>query len=118
MKILVVIPTFYPKIKMGGPIISLYNQLHDLSQRVYVEVITNQSLNDKEIEKQKTNKYINYDIRNYNLFYFFYNLISYKKFDVFYINSIFSLHSISFILIGTIFKKIIISPKDRLIVRL
>ena len=37
LKLLVVIPTFYPEIKYGGPIIALYNQLYHLSKEIYLK---------------------------------------------------------------------------------
>lgn len=112
MRLLIVIPTFYPKLDKGGPIISLYNQLNDLSEKVYLEVITRQKLDKYEKFLIKSNIKINYEILNNNLINFIKNYLNVRKFDVLYINSIFSLHTISYILIGILFKKkIIISPR-------
>lgn len=112
MKIIVVIPTYYPKLDKGGPIISLYNQLNDLSKNHYLEVLTSQKINSSQIKIQKKNRYINYNIINYrflNIFRYFFKI---KNFDLVYINSIFSIHSLKFIFLANIYKKkILISPR-------
>lgn len=112
MKLLVVIPTFYPKLEKGGPIISLYNQLSDLSKKIYIEVATFQNLTTKDISIQKSNLNINYKIFNinkYQLLKFFFDI---KKFDVIFVNSIFSFHCLKFIFLSIIHKKnLIISPR-------
>lgn len=112
MKILVTIPTYYPKIDKGGPIISLYNQLNDLSKNHYLEVLTSQKISNQQKEIQKKNKYINYNIINYSFFFIFRFFFKIRNFDLIYINSIFSLHSLKFIFLANIYKKkIFISPR-------
>lgn len=109
MKFLVVIPTYYPKLDKGGPIIALYNQLFYLSKKYYLEIVTSQNLSKLEKLILKTNINLNYSVNNSNIFQFFFKI---KKFDIVYINSIFSFHSIKFIFLSRVYnKKVFISPR-------
>ena len=56
--LLVIIPTFYPHLEDGGPIISLYNQLYDLHKKINISVYT--KTNTKKYIKNNKNNFINY----------------------------------------------------------
>ena len=109
MRFLIVIPTYYPKLNKGGPIIALYNQLFYLSKKYYLEIVTSQNLSKLEKLIERKNLNLNYNINNSNIFQFFFKI---KKFDIIYINSIFSFHSIKFIFLSRVYnKKVFISPR-------
>ena len=109
--LLIIIPTFYPHLEDGGPIISLYNQLYYLHKEINISVYT--KTNTKKFLQSKKNNFINYEVytkKNFFSLFFLIQLI--KKNDIVHIHSIFSLFTI-FSLIFSLLnrKKIILSPR-------
>ena len=109
--LLVIIPTFYPHLEDGGPIISLYNQLYDLHKKINISVYT--KTNTKKYIKNNKNNFINYEVytkKNFFSLFFLNQLI--KKNDIIHIHSIFSFFTIFSIIFSLINKKkIILSPR-------
>jgi len=109
--LLVIIPTFYPHFKDGGPIISLYNQLYYLHKKINFSVYT--KTDTKKFLQFNKNKFINYEVHTKKNFfsYFFLNQLI-KKNDIIHIHSIFSLFTLISILLSLFNnKKILLSPR-------
>lgn len=123
MKILVIIPSFYPYIENGGPIIYLNKLFKKLSSnKIKVTVLTSKySYTNKDHKiKSKINVNKNYEIKYYPITFgkvsiklCFSIIKEINKYDYVYINSFFSIYLITAILF--INKKIFLSPRGQLI---
>ena len=123
MKLIVVIPGFYPYSRNAGPSIYLHQLMCSLSKYLDVEVITSDKgrlQNEKYINKKKINN--NYKIKYGRSVFkgFSFEMIknifkSFKDTEIIYYNSFFNFYLIFILFINLFFKKkIIISPRGQL----
>jgi glycosyltransferase involved in cell wall biosynthesis len=128
MRVLVVIPSFYPAIIYGGPIFSTLNNCKELARledmNVYVSS-TNADMNSRlnvevnryiELETRFKVKYYNETIIGKFSLDFFLNILKdIKKSDVIHIQSLFSTTTITSLFYARIFQKpILLSPRGQL----
>lgn len=129
MKILSIVPSYYPAKIYGGTIFSIHEtntQICKTNSKVEINVLTTTANGSKRL-KNKKNKLINY-LPNYNVFYcfdeiinrfsfsFFINLKNkLKRIDLVHLQDIFSYFAIlTLIFSWTYKKKLIVSPRGSL----
>ncbi|AFS49654.1 glycosyltransferase, family 1 [alpha proteobacterium HIMB59] len=123
MKILVIIPSFYPYIENGGPIIYLNKLFKKLSSnKINITVLTSKySYTNKEHKiKSALNINKNYEVKYYPITFgkvsikLCYSIIKeINKYDYVYFNSFFNIYLITTLLFSN--KKIFLSPRGQLI---
>ena len=123
MKILVIIPSFYPYIENGGPIIFLNNLFKKLStNKIHVTVLTTKYSYTNKVHniKSKINVNKNYEIKYYPITFkkvsiklCFSIIKEINKYDYVYFNSFFNIYLIIALLFNN--KKIFLSPRWQLI---
>lgn len=129
MKILSIVPSYYPAKIYGGTIFSIHESNYEIckkNSKIQINVLTTTANGKKRLENKK-NKLINY-LKNYKVFYcfdeiinrfsisFFFKILSkIKKSDLIHLQDIFSYFAILTIILSSIYKKkIIISPRGSL----
>lgn len=129
MKILSVVPSYYPAKIYGGTIFSIHetnNQICKTNSKIKINVLTTTANGDKRLNNRK-NKLINY-LSNYSVFYCFDEIINrfsfsflinlkkrLKNVDLVHLQDIFSYFAILTLIFSGIYKKkLIISPRGSL----
>ena len=123
MKILVIIPSFYPYIENGGPIVYLHKLFQKLSSnKISITVLTSKysySKIDHKI-KSKMNVNKNYEIKYHSINFgkisikMCYSIIKeINKYDYVYFNSFFNIYLIITLIFTN--RKIFLSPRGQLI---
>lgn len=120
-KILIIAEYFRPGYKAGGPIKSIYNLANALNNCFDVNILTrSHDLNDSHHYNIPKNKWTNYE--NLNVYYNTENFsnkvykdINLSKYEIIYLNSLFSSTTIKFLVKNNNFKgDIYISPRGEL----
>lgn len=129
MRVLSVVPSYYPAKIYGGTIFSIHetnSQICKTNSKIKINVITTTANGNKRL-KNKKNKLINY-LSNYNVFYCFDEIINrfsfsffinlkqkLKRSDLVHLQDIFSYFAILTLIFSRIYKKkLIISPRGSL----
>ena len=126
-KILIIIPSFFPALKYGGPIYSTFRSLVNLSLHNYFDITvftTNSNKDEKlNVEVNRTYFYQNLSVKYFNdnfsnrlsISLVIQSILMLKKFDIIHLQSFFSLQTLIILIACKVLgKKTLISPRGQL----